>query len=80
MTNEEFWKKTLSDLQDFMDKYHKRPSDKSKDIVEKQLGKWLSHQNTNYTKKSQILKNQEIYDMYTEFITNNKQFFKNLPL
>jgi superfamily II DNA or RNA helicase/CHASE3 domain sensor protein len=78
MTNEEFWKKSLSDVQKFMEKHHKRPSEKSKDAVEKYLGNWLGTQNKNYTTRSQILKNQEIYDEYTEFITNNKQFFKNL--
>jgi superfamily II DNA or RNA helicase len=67
LTNEEIWKKTLSDVQDFMEKHHKRPSDHSKDAVEKYLGNWLSHQNTNYTTKSNIMKNQEIYDTYTKF-------------
>jgi hypothetical protein len=78
MTNDEVWKKNLSEVQDFMEKHHKRPSHHSKDIVEKQLGQWLAQQINNYTTKSYIMKNQEIYDMYTEFITNNKQFFKNL--
>jgi superfamily II DNA or RNA helicase len=75
MTNEEIWKKTLSNVQDFMEKHHKRPSQTSKDSVEKQLGKWLSHQTTQYTKKSQILKNQEIYDLYTEFKDNYSEYF-----
>jgi superfamily II DNA or RNA helicase len=78
MFNEEVWKKTLSDVQDFIKRNHKRPSHGSKEAVEKQLASWLSTQNKNYTTQSYIMKNQEIYDMYIEFITNNKQFFKNL--
>jgi predicted metal-binding transcription factor (methanogenesis marker protein 9) len=83
MTNEEFWKKTLSEVQDFMEKHHKRPSQTSKDSVEKYLGQWLSTQNKNYTTRSQIMKNQEIYDAYTEFrkkyseyLMTNEEFWK----
>jgi hypothetical protein len=75
MTNEEFWKKTLSDVQKFIEKHHKRPSQHSKDAVEKQLGQWLSNQNNNYTTRKDILKNQEIYDMYTKFRKKYAEYF-----
>jgi len=47
--------------------------DKNNDI--KVLGKWISHQQTNYKKKVNIMKNDDIYKKWTEFIQKYKEYF-----
>jgi hypothetical protein len=47
--------------------------DKNKDI--KILGIWLSHQKENYKNKKDIMKNNEIYNKFTEFLELNKEYF-----
>jgi hypothetical protein len=39
---------------------------------------WLSHQQQNYKKKEHIMKNNEIYNKWTEFLNDNnyKKYFK----
>ena len=52
------------------------------DINEKRLAQWLSHQVTNYKKKTQIMSDQSIYDKWTEFITDpmySEHFPNNQP-
>jgi antitoxin component HigA of HigAB toxin-antitoxin module len=69
-SNEESWVKQLEQVKKYIDENNKRPSesDKNKDI--KQLGKWISHQQKNYKKKEQIMKNEEIYNFWTNFIND----------
>jgi len=57
---------------------NKRPS--TKNINEKQLEKWISHQISNYKQKKQIMKEDEIQKEWLEFINDDKykQFFKTL--
>ena len=67
-----------------INEYKKTPSqhDKNQDI--KQMGTWISHQKTNYdidiNKCKNGMKNQDIYNKWTEFITNNqyKQYIKTV--
>jgi hypothetical protein len=72
MSNEEIWMQQLEKVKKYIDENDKRPSstDKNKDI--KRLGKWINTQNNNYIKKYQIMKNQEIYDKWKEFINDEK--------
>ena len=72
MSNEEVWYKNLEKVKLFMDDNGKRPSLTSKNQEEKILGKWLSHQITNYQKKTRIMKEKEIYDSWTKFINDVK--------
>jgi hypothetical protein len=76
--NNELWFNNLEKVKQYIDYNNKRPSavDKNKEI--KQLGLWISHQQTNYKKKEQIMKNQEIYDKWTELINDDKykKYFK----
>ena len=51
----------------FIDKNSKRPSEK-----EKQLYSWISRQLQNYKDRKQIMKEQEIYDKWLEFINDGK--------
>ena len=70
--NNEKWYEDLEKTKEFMNENKKRPKMKSPDEEEKRLSKWISHQITNYKKKSQIMKEQEIYDAWTQFINDSK--------
>jgi hypothetical protein len=36
------------------------------------MGQWIGTQQTNYKKKDNIMKNEEIYDKWTDFINDDK--------
>jgi DNA repair protein RadD len=66
------WNESLNQVIQYIDTNLKRPSKHDKDKEIKQLGYWISHQQTNYKKKEQIMKNEEIYNKWTEFIISEK--------
>jgi antitoxin component HigA of HigAB toxin-antitoxin module len=72
MSNEEEWQSNLNLIKKYIDENDKRPSYKNKNKNTKILGKWLSHQVTNYKSKEYIMKNPDIYDKWTVFITSEK--------
>ena len=71
--NNTLWRNNLKHVCDFIDKYHKKPSHYYKD--DKYLGKWLSHQQTNYKQSKQIMKIPEIHKEYTAFLEKYKDHF-----
>jgi len=78
MSNEESWNESLSQVKKYIDENSKTPSHHDKDKNIKQLGSWISNQKLNYKNKNKIMKNEEFYNSWTEFINNNKykQYFK----
>lgn len=66
----------------YMDDNNKRPSEDNNEI--KKLGKWLINQNTNYNdniaKCKKIMKNEQIYNEYKNFINDVKyqKFFSKI--
>ena len=70
LSNENEWKQNLESLKQFIDKNDKTPSLTSKD--EKKLGRWLSNQKKNFKNQTQIMKNEEIYNIWEQFITSEK--------
>ena len=78
--NNQQWYHNLQQLKQFIDQNQNRPSATSKTPEQKVLGSWLSHQLTNYKKKTYIMKEPEIYDAWTQFINHpdySKYFQKN---
>ena len=75
LSNEEIWLNTLKNVESHMDQNDKLPSkhDKNKNI--KAMGSWISAQKLNYDKKQNIMKNQEIYDLWTEFVKQYEKYF-----
>ena len=67
---EEIWMKRLDDVKKYIDENNKRPSKKDKEF--KKLGQWLCDQQKYYKKKICIMKNEEMYNKWTEFINDNK--------
>ena len=69
---EEIWMKRLEEVKKYIDDNNKRPSEESEIKTVKTLGKWVSHQIQNYKNKNGIMKKQIIYNIWTEFINNEK--------
>jgi hypothetical protein len=55
-----------------MNENNKKPTLKYNKI----LCSWIKHQITNYKKKTQIMSNEEIYNKWSEFVEEYKQYFK----
>ena len=75
--NNEIWNDNLNKLEEFIKENNKTPSSTSKIKEEKQLAKWLSHQKQNYKKEQQIMKDEEIRIIWTEFINKYSDLFKD---
>jgi len=73
--NNELWYNMLDLVKEYINENHKRPSDKSKDSKIKQMGTWISKQQTNYKKKTQIMKQQEIHDEWMKFINDEYKIY-----
>jgi hypothetical protein len=77
LSNEQEWNNNLEKVKKHIDENNKKPTpyDKNKNI--KILGKWISMQQVNYSKKQKIMKNKSIYEIWTNFINDNKykQYF-----
>ena len=76
LSNDEEWFNNLEWVKNYIDNNNKRPSNKNKNLDIKKYGEWISTQNKNYYKKSQIMgENPEIYNKWTEFITKYEDHF-----
>ena len=79
-TGQEIWKDNLKKLEEYIINKCKTPSedDKNKDI--KIMGKWFSHQKTNYSKKEQIMKNEDIRKIWEDFVEKYKELFRTIEV
>ena len=69
------WKIKLDKLKQFIDDNLARPTLKTN----KELHKWLSHQITNSKKRLEIMKDDEIFNSWNEFINDDRysEYFIN---
>jgi superfamily II DNA or RNA helicase len=74
-TLHEIWNENLTQLQTFLDKEKRIPSQHTK--TEKTLGAWLSMQIQNYKKKINGFKNSKNCKQWEYFIEKNKEYFKS---
>jgi superfamily II DNA or RNA helicase len=72
MSNEEIWMKRLEEVKEYIDKNQKRPSNKDKNLNVKQLGQWIYSQTHNYKTKEDIMSDNIIYNVWTDFINSDK--------
>ena len=72
LTNQEVWFDTLNKVKDYIDQNNKRPTAYNKDIKIKQFGIWIKCQLQNNKNKKQIMKIQEIFNTWNEFINDTK--------
>jgi superfamily II DNA or RNA helicase len=69
------WDEKLDEVKKYIDINKKRPSSESKNKEIKRLGKWISHNITNYNKNKYIMKNCEIKNKWEEFIEEYSDYF-----
>ena len=74
-SNVDIWKDRLNMVKKYINENKKLPSTSNKDIIIKKLGRWVSAQNQNYKKQTEIMKNKEIYDIFTQFLKNYEYLF-----
>lgn len=61
------WLQSLNELKEYLDKHKIRPLQK-----DKRIGKWLSHQITNYSKKIKSMNDSNIVKIWEKFINDDK--------
>jgi hypothetical protein len=69
----ELWNYNLNKLKQYINNNKKLPTCNTKNIDTTQLYTWLKHQLKNYKEITYIMKDKEIYDLWTEF---NKEYYK----
>jgi superfamily II DNA or RNA helicase len=74
LTDEEKWYENFEELKLFIDENKKRPSHCSKNLNEKKKGRWLISQTQNFKKKSQAMKDETKYNLWTKFLEEYKEY------
>lgn len=75
LDNNTIWLNKLEDVKTYINKYKERPSKHNENECIKHLGSWISTQITNYKSKSCIMVNEDIYNKWTDFINDYKDYF-----
>jgi antitoxin component HigA of HigAB toxin-antitoxin module len=75
LSNEDEWLNMLQSVSKYIDENHIRPSSKDNNTNIKKMGMWLSHQQNNYSKKEQIMKNEKIRKEYDNFVQKYIKYF-----
>lgn len=74
--NTEKWEIKYNELIEYINTYDKLPRQSgSNNEYEKKLGKWLSHQKSNYKNKLDIMQIEEYYTKWKDFTNLYKQYF-----
>ena len=76
-TNIELWYDNLKNLEEFIIKNEKMPTESSKDKNISNLCKWLYHQKINYKNNEGIIIDEEIKIKWEEFTEKYKELFKS---
>jgi hypothetical protein len=71
-SDEEVFKMTLSDVKNYIDTNHKKPSRSDKDKNIKSMGNWLSTQQQNYKNKEHNMENESIRKEWESFVSDEK--------
>ena len=71
-SNEEVWIENFNRVISYIDSNNKRPLTRDKDSDINYIGRWLSHQITNYSIQEQIMSNSIIRKLWEDFINNPK--------
>ena len=76
MTNEELWYSNLLKLTSFINEFNKLPDKRSLEKDERSLYDWLSHQNQNLKKNTNIIRsNQFVKNDFEKFLLEYKALF-----
>ncbi|AYV83260.1 MAG: DEXDc helicase [Hyperionvirus sp.] len=69
------WIEQLDEVKNYIDNNNKRPSAKDKNIDVQRMGAWVMGQIRNYTRKENIMGNDKMRKLWTDFTENAK--YKN---
>ena len=73
--NEEIWYNNLKLIEKYINKNKRIPSQTEQNKYSKKLGKIISHNKQNYKNKKNIMKNENIYNKWSKFIIDYKEYF-----
>ena len=76
VSDNDLWFQMFERTKTFMNSNKKRPSSTNPD--EKQLGDWLSGQQSNYKNKRDGMKDETRYTLWTQFLENYKEYFVSI--
>jgi hypothetical protein len=71
------WYNYLNKVKKYIDKNKKKPKESDKDKEIKKLRRWISIQQSNYKKKKETMKYENIYCEWTKFTNEYQQYFSN---
>ena len=77
LSNEEIWYNNLNKVKEYIDENKKKPSQSDKNKEIKQLAQWITDQKQNYKNKKEIMKNEEIYNKWTNFMNEYQEYVKS---
>jgi hypothetical protein len=77
VSNADVWFKNLNDVKKYINENEKRPSSSDKNKEIQKLGYWIENNQKKYIKKEENMKQQEIYDEWTSFLNEYKEYFKS---
>ena len=73
INGDDIWKYKFEKLKNYMDKNNKRPSNSVKsDDEEQQFANWVSTQLKNRNNKEYNMKNEDIYNIWDDFVNGEK--------
>ena len=77
ISNEDMWQLRFQQVRTYIDINNKLPLDTDVDSELKSMSNWIGTQKKIYKSKSEIMKNQNIYNTWTNFINDDKykQYF-----
>ena len=75
--NKPKWYSNLDELKIYIDENNKRPRKSDLDEKIKLLGHWVGNQITHAKSRKQIMKDQEIYDTWQQFVKEYNIYFPN---
>jgi len=69
------WDVMLEKVMKYIDENEKRPANGNKNIEIRSMGKWIYHQQENYTQHKYNMKNQSIYTKWKYFLEEYEEYF-----
>ena len=77
LIDKNIWHNNLNKVKEYIDKNKKRPSYSGKNKEIKQLGSWIGTQQNNYKYKKNIMKDENIYSEWTQFMNEYEKYIKS---
>jgi len=75
INSEEIWMQKLEAVKKYIDEFEKRPNKRASNKEEKKLGHWITNNLLAFKNKSNQMKTEDIYNLFTEFINKYSQYF-----